>query len=109
MKHGSADLLVVLDQRGRDQIEDFFVPSGESPALDRVPDDIISNVANVTRVLGRDKPVSSHPFRTSRYLNAQDNRPFLSTEKHGTGKREGGGRGRITCFSLRAARRFSIR
>jgi len=35
------------------------------------------------RILGRDKPVSSHPFRTSRCLTAQDNRPFLDTEKHG--------------------------
>lgn len=41
----------------------------------------ISNVANVTRILRRDKPVSSHPFRTSRYLNTQDNRPFLGTKK----------------------------
>lgn len=60
----------------------------------RVPDcvlrDIISNVANVTRVLGRDSPVSSHPFpRASQYLTPA---PVIAR------------------FSaLRAARRFSIR
>lgn len=95
IKYSSVDLLLVLDQRGRGEIEDFFVPSGESPVV------ACSTILYRTwrTWLGFSEETSLFPrtlFRTSRYLNAQDN--CLGTEKHGESH-----------VSLRATRRFSIR